>query len=275
MTTTTPWLTVTRGEAPLIVSIPHTGTGIPPEIESRLASRWLGLKDADWHVERLYGFASDLGATIVRTSMARSVIDVNRDPSGASLYPGQATTGLCPLTTFDGEALYRPGTEPDDAEVAERRDRYFTPFHAALSGEIRRLRAAHGHVVLIEAHSIRSEIPRLFDGMLPHFSIGTNTGASCADTLARHIESIVDASGFTRVTDGRFKGGWTTRNYGRPGNGVHAVQIEMAVRTYLEEPARVTPENWPARYDEEHARPARDTLRRVLDAALAFAKERP
>jgi N-formylglutamate deformylase len=107
------WLSVFRGEAPLVVSLPHTGTEIPPAFEAGLASDWLARKDADWWIDRLYDFAGDLGATVIRTAISRTVIDVNRDPSGASLYPGQATTELCPTTTFDGEPLYRPGEEPD------------------------------------------------------------------------------------------------------------------------------------------------------------------
>src|ERR1700735_1249719 len=153
---TAPWLQVPRGSAPLIVSFPHTGTEIPPEIEARLVSPWLGRKDADGHIERLYDFAVEFGATTIRTPISRTVIDVNRDPSGVSLYPGQTTTGLCPIETFDGEPLYRDGEEPDEAEIAIRRASWFAPFHAALFDEIERLKAIHPKVVLYEAHSIRS-----------------------------------------------------------------------------------------------------------------------
>jgi formiminoglutamase len=273
---TAPWLTLHRGDAPLIVSFPHTGTDIAPDIESRLASPWLARKDADWWVERLYDFAADLGATTLRTAISRTVIDVNRDPSGISLYPGQATTELCPSTTFDGEPLYKPGAAPDVDEIARRRALYFDPCHAALAGEIERLRAAHGRVVLYEAHSIRSVIPRLFDGPLPNFNIGTNSGASCDVALTGAIEACCDGTAFSRVTNGRFKGGYTTRRYGLPDQGVHAIQMELACRGYMDDPAEPpTPDTWPAPYDPARAAPMRVALTAILQACLTFASETP
>ncbi|MGH6872600.1 MAG: N-formylglutamate deformylase [Rhizomicrobium sp.] len=265
------WLSVARGDAPLIVCMPHTGTDIPRGIEAALVSPWLGRKDADWHVETLYGFAPGLGATLVRTALSRTVIDCNRDPSGRSLYPGQATTGLCPTTTFEGEPLYRCGT-PDAAEIATRRKAWFDPYHVAIEGEIARLRARHKRVVLFDAHSIRSRIPRLFDGELPHLNIGTNSGASCDPALALAVESACFAGKFSRVTDGRFKGGWTTRNYGKPESGIHAIQLELAARGYMDEPDPVTPENWPTPYSDERSASLRAVLERVLKACLEFAE---
>lgn len=268
------WLEVRRGAEPLVVSFPHTGTDIPPGIEARLVSPWLGRKDADWWVDRLYGFAADLGATTIRTRLSRTVIDVNRDPSGASLYPGQATTGLCPETSFDGEPLYLEGAAPGTDEVAARRERFFHPYHAALAGEIGRLRGEHGGVVLYDAHSIRSEIPRLFEGALPHFNIGTFNGAACDPALAAAVASACDAPGFTHVVDGRFKGGWTTRHYGRPSDGVHAIQMELACRGYMDEPSgRPVEADWPTAYDEARAAPLRAVLTQVLKACLAFASQ--
>lgn len=264
------WLNILRGDAPLIVSFPHTGTEIPPEVEAQLVSPWLARKDADWHVHRLYDFAHAMGATTVRTAISRTVIDVNRDPSGASLYPGQATTGLCPVTTFDGEALYR-GAPPDEAEIARRRAAYFAPYHAALAEEIARLKAQHGAVVLYEAHSIRSHVPRLFDGALPNLNIGTNEGRSCEAALTRDVEAVCDASRFSRVTNGRFKGGWTTRHYGAPGRGVHAIQMELACRGYMDDPeGAVSAANWPASYVEARAEAMRAVLRDVLEACFSF-----
>jgi N-formylglutamate deformylase len=264
------WLHVTRGDAPLVVSIPHAGTMIPADIEARLVSPWLARKDADWWLEQLYAFADGLGATVVRTGVSRTVIDVNRDPSGVSLYPGQATTGLCPVDTFDGEPLYRPGQEPDAAEIAERRARFFDPYHASLQAELDRLIARHGKVVLYDAHSIRSRAPRLFDGELPQFNIGTNSGAACDPDLTRRVEAACDTTGLSRVTDGRFKGGWITRHYGRPARDVHAVQMELACRGYIDEPALLTPDNWPAPYVPARAAPLRAALTDVLKACLAF-----
>jgi N-formylglutamate deformylase len=271
-----PWLQVTRGSAPLIVSLPHTGTELPPSIEARLVSPWRARKDADWWVDRLYAFAEGLGATLVRTAISRTVIDVNRDPSGASLYPGQATTELCPMTTFDGEPLYKDGLAPDAAEIEARRGLYFDPYHAALAAEIERLRAAHPRIVLYEAHSIRSRIPRLFEGELPNFNIGTNGDASCGPALQAAVERVCAASAFTHVVNGRFKGGWTTRRYGRPEAGVHAVQMELACRGYMHDPAEApTPQTWPAPYRDEQAAPMRAVLADVLAACLAFASESP
>ena len=267
------WLDIHRGEAPLIVSFPHTGTDIPMRIQERLTSPWLARKDADWWIHLLYDFARDLGATTIRTEVSRTVIDVNRDPSGTSLYPGQTTTELCPTTTFDGEALYKPGQEPDEADIAWRRATFFDPYHQALASEIERLREQHGTVVLYDAHSIRSVMPRLFDGPLPNFNIGTNGGVTCAPALAEAVEAICDSTGFSRVTNGRFKGGWTTRHYGQPGDGVHAIQMELACRGYMDEPAEPGLNNWPPQYDPERAAEMRAALTRVLTACLAFAME--
>ncbi|RAK58461.1 N-formylglutamate deformylase [Phenylobacterium hankyongense] len=266
------WLEVRRGEAPLVVSFPHTGSDLPPDLERAYVSPWLARKDTDWWIDRLYDFATDLGATTVRTRISRSVIDVNRDPSGASLYPGQATTELCPLTTFDGETLYR-GAAPDVAEISRRRAAYFEPYHAALDAELARLRARHGKVVLYEAHSIRSVIPRLFEGELPNFNLGTNAGASCGPALTARVEAACDASPFSRVTDGRFKGGWTTRRYGRPETGTHAIQMELACRGYMDEPPGLpAPNAWPPAYSATRAAPMRAALIDVLKACVAFAE---
>lgn len=269
------WLRVRRGKAPLIIALPHCGTRIPPDIEQRLHSSWLARKDTDWWVHRLYDFARALDVTIVATEMSRTVIDVNRDPGGASLYPGQATTGLCPLTTFDGETLYRPGQEPETAEIDERRKRYFAPYHRAISDEIRRLRLESPRVVLYDAHSIRSRIPRLFEGILPHFNLGTDNGRTCAPELERSIAELCSGSGLAAVVNGRFRGGWTTRHYGNPAGGVHAVQMELACRTYLDEPdGEVTAANWPVEFDAPRAARAREILSPILQSCLHYANAR-
>lgn len=263
----TDWLHVQRGDAPLLVAFPHTGTDIPDAIAARMVSPWLARKDADWWVDRLYGFAASLGATTIRTAMSRSVIDVNRDPSGASLYPGQITTGLCPIETFDGEPLYRPGEEPDADEITRRRQIWFDPYHAALTAELDRLRARHRRVVLFDAHSIRSHMPRLFDGELPQFNIGTNGGMTCDPALTRRVSAACDAD---QVIDGRFRGGWTTRHYGQPEKGMHAIQLELAMRGYLTEPARPDPANWPAPIDS--APRIAPILRDILHICIDFGE---
>jgi N-formylglutamate deformylase len=268
------WLTVEHREAPLIVSFPHTGTDIPADIEARCVSPWLARKDADWWIDQLYAFARELDATIVHTRISRTVIDVNRDPSGASLYPGQATTQLVPITTFDGEALWKDGHAPDTAEIARRRETYFAPYHAALAGELDRLRRKHLAVVLYDCHSIRSVIPRLFEGELPVMNIGTNSGAAGAPALQDYVAVIAAASPFTSVVNGRFKGGYITRAYGAPARGIHTVQMELACRGYMHEPIGPVGEgSWPTPFDPEYAAPIRNTLRDILQVCLRFAKE--
>jgi N-formylglutamate deformylase len=268
-----PWLSVIPGDAPLIVCMPHTGVDIPSDIAATLISPWLARKDADWWINCVYDFAYGLGATVIRTAISRTVIDCNRDPSGASLYPGQATTELCPTTTFDGEPLYRAGFLPDAAEIQLRRETFFAPYHAAISQEIARLRGRHDDIVLYDCHSIRSIIPRLFAGTLPNFNIGTNNGATCDPALTRAVEAVCDqATDFTRVTNGRFRGGYTTRRYGRPAEGVHAIQMELACRGYMREPLKPVVEGeWPTPYQDAMAAPMKAVLQRVLEACVAFA----
>jgi formiminoglutamase len=259
----TDWLELNAGDAPLIVSIPHAGTSIPDDIGG-LLSLPRARQDTDFHVDRLYAFASGLGATVLRTRIARTVIDVNRDPAGVSLYPGQATTGLCPATTFDGSPLYGPGQDPSEDEIARRRSRYFDPYHAALAAQVARLRTRHRGIVLYDAHSIRSQVPRLFAGELPLFNIGSFDGASCARALTDAIAAICPPG--SHVLNGRFRGGWITRHYGDPANGIHAVQMELAMRGYLDETG-----SWPPAWDATRAADLRQTLRSILGACLDFA----
>ena len=227
----TSWLRIHRGDAPLIVSFPHGGSDLA-DVADQFRSPWLARHDADWWIAELYDFAAGMGATLVRSEISRCVIDLNRDPAGVSLYPGQATTELCPTTTFDGAPLYR-GDGPDQVEIERRKQAWFAPYHAALAGEIARLKAQHGSVVLYDAHSIRSHVPRLFDGELPQFNIGTNGGATCDPALESAVAAICAASGRSHVVNGRFKGGWTTRHYGEPAKGVHAIQMELEKRGYM------------------------------------------
>ena len=262
------WLEVQRGTAPVVVAFPHGGSDLAG-LDARFGSPWRARRDADWHIAALYDFVRALDVTTVATRISRAVIDVNRDPSGASLYPGQATTELCPTTTFDGDPLYA-GVVPDVAEVAARRARWFDPYHAALAAELARLRAVHPRVVLYDAHSIRSHIPRLFAGELPQFNLGTNDGLTCASELERMLAEVCASSGHSFVRNGRFKGGWTTRHYGAPQRGVHAVQLELAMRGYLTEPAVPTLANWPAPLHP--APPIALTLHALISACQTFAE---
>ena len=268
------WLDVRRGERPLIVAFPHAGTGIPESIARNFLSVNLARRDADWWVDQLYAFVRDLGATTIRTSISRSVIDVNRDPSGASLYPGQPTTDLCPVMTFDGEPLYKQGHEPSQEEIERRRSAWFEPYHESIGQEINRLKTQHGRVVLYDAHSIRSTVPRLFDGLLPVFNIGTNHDRTCASSLADAVERICKGSGEPTVRNGRFKGGWTTRHYGQPDADIHAIQMELACRCYLDEPVgAVSDETWPVPFNPSRASPVTRILTDVLGACLDFAEQ--
>lgn len=271
MTGTPVEISVRRGAARLIVSLPHTGTDIPATFAGRFVSRERALDDTDWFVDELYDFVTGHDATVIRTPVSRAVIDVNRDPSGASLYPGQATTGLCPTTTFDGRPLYVEGEGPDAEEIAARRAAFFDPYHAAITGEIARLRSAHTRIVVYDCHSIRSFVPRLFEGALPNFNIGTNGGASSDPALAGRIERVCDTSAFSRVTNGRFRGGYITRQYGAPAAGVHAVQMEIAIRTYMPE---VPADRIPPPLDAAFAAPARAVLESIIATCIAFAAEK-
>ncbi|OWQ52543.1 N-formylglutamate deformylase [Stenotrophomonas maltophilia] len=274
MSTHPDWLQIHRGDVPLIVSFPHTGTELPDALATQFVSPWLARRDADWWVHELYAFAQQMGATTVRTAVSRSVIDVNRDPSGTSLYPGQNTTGLCPLTTFDNQPLYRDGHGPDEAEIARRRDTWFVPYHDALAAEIARLRAQHGTVVVYDAHSIRSHIPHLFDGQLPQFNLGTNGDTTCDNALTDVVDNLCAMSGMSHVRNGRFKGGYITRHYSDIPGGVHTLQMELACRGYMHEPEAVDEHSWPTPLDPDHAAPLRATLQQVLDACLDFATSR-
>jgi formiminoglutamase len=252
---------------PLLLSLPHTGTGLPPGLADRMTAAGRSLVDTDWHVDRLYAFAHAMGATTVQAGFSRYVIDVNRDPSGASLYPGQATTGLCPTTTFDGEPLYLAGEEPDAAEIEDRRQRWFEAYHQALAAQIERLKERFGTVLLYDCHSIRSVVPRLFPGTLPVLNLGTNDGRSCTAVLRASLVTVLAESGLTHVADGRFKGGWITRHYGDPANGVEAVQMELAQSAYMDEAPP-----WP--YRPDLAARLEPTLRRLLEAMLAANGEK-
>jgi N-formylglutamate deformylase len=246
-----------RGDSPLILALPHTGTEIPLDCAARLNDIGRAMADTDWHIDRLYAGLLD-GVTTVRTPIHRYVIDVNRGPDDASLYPGQNTTGLCPLTDFDGRAIYLAGHEPDTGETQHRIAAFHAPYHAALQVEIGRIHALHGFAILYDCHSIRAEIPFLFDGTLPDFNIGTNSGTSCAEAIEGAMQAICSAgAGYTSVLNGRFKGGWTTRHYGQPSRGIHAVQMELAQRTYMHEAPP-----WP--YDFARASMLRVHLKTIL-----------
>lgn len=247
---------ITRGTSPVLLGFPHTGTDVPAEIWANLNEEGRKLRDADWHIHRLYaGLLPEV--TTVRATFHRYCIDANRDPSGASLYPGQNTTSLVPLTDFDDQPLW--AREPDQAAIERRKALFHAPYHAALAAEIARVKSIHGIAILYDCHSIRSQCPFLFDGVLPAFNIGTDNGKTCALEFEDAVAGICrSAEGYTSILNGRFRGGWTTRRYGRPQDGVHAVQMELAQSTHLESEAL------PFAYDESKAGKLRVHLGAIL-----------
>jgi N-formylglutamate deformylase len=254
--------TLTSGTAPLLVSFPHAGAEIPDELAARMTPEALQRADVDWHLPRLYDFVVPMGASTITARFARHVIDLNRPPEDASLYPGQDVTGLLPLDTFRKQPLYRPGQGPDAAEAQQRRATYWQPYHDALRAELDRLRALHGSVVLWDAHSIASRLPRFFDGKLPDLNLGTADGRACAPALQAAAEAVMARqSQFTHVSNGRFKGGHITRHYGDPGAGIHALQLEMCQSTYMSEIA-------PFDYRPELAAQVQPLLQRMLQAVV-------
>jgi N-formylglutamate deformylase len=227
-----------RGTAPLLISIPHSGTELPDALAHRLTVVGRTVPDTDWYVHLLYDFARGLGASIIKANYSRYVVDLNRSPDSASLYEGAPTSPVCPTETFGGSFIYMAGREPDEHEIASRIDQYWRPYHERIATELAAMRAASGKALLWDAHSIASEIPGLFAGVLPEFNLGTRDGASCPRAISEALLQIVTRDGeFGAVLDGRFKGGYITDHYGKPANGVYAVQLELARRAYMNEAA--------------------------------------
>jgi N-formylglutamate deformylase len=254
--------TLHRGTRPLLVSLPHDGSYIPPDLAARMAPESRRAPDTDWHVSRLYAFAKLMGASVLVPSHSRYVVDLNRPPDDVSLYPGQNTTGLCPAVRFSGEPVYLEGQSPSPDEIAARVERYWRPYHALLAEELARLRAAHGRVLLWEGHSIRAVCPFLFEGVLPDLNLGTSGGASCAPALQSRLEAVMAAQrDYGWIANGRFKGGYITRHYGRPAQGVDAVQLELAQSNYMDEDS--------FEWDQARAARLQPLLRSLLEAALA------
>lgn len=254
-----------QGSVPLLISIPHLGTEIHADVRSQLTDIADVVADTDWHLDRLYGFAARMGASVLGARFSRYVIDLNRPSTGESLYPGQTTTGLCPTETFRGEALYPNGGAADSSEVERRLHAYWHPYHAKLRQELDRLKAQFGHVLLWEAHSIASVLPRLFEGKLPDLNVGTNCGHSCDARVLDAITSSLRDQPFTWVANGRFKGGHITRAYGKPEHGVHAVQLEMCQSTYMNEEA-------PFEYRPDLAARVEPVVEKMVSAALGAVR---
>ncbi len=253
---------LSQGASPLIVNVPHAGTLVPDAVGQRLTRAARAMPDTDWHVEKLYEFVTGLDVTLMTATQSRYVIDLNRDPAGVALYAGADNTELCPTRTFADEPIYEAGKAPSPEEVTQRTVTHFLPYHQALAGEIARVKRMHGYAVLLDGHSIRGEVPRFFAGRLPDLNLGTASGESCANELQAVAVSVLKSSpGFTCVVNGRFKGGWITRHHGRPYDHVHAVQLEMAQRAYMDESPPYT-------WDPARAAPLIAVLRRLVDELL-------
>ncbi len=258
MNLTHPAFHLRPGTTPLLVSIPHCGELIPDELRARYQPRALDVEDTDWHLDELYAFAAEMGASVLHARASRFVIDLNRPSDNAPMYPGANNTELCPTRFFTGDPIYLDGAAPTQAEVAQRIANWWQPYHGALATELARLKAAHGHAVIFDAHSIKTELPWLFEGALPALNLGTVDGRSCAPGLRDALSGVLAAQDrYTQVVDGRFKGGYITRHYGRPADAVHAVQLEMTWDCYMDE----TP---PYAYRPDKAAQVQPLLRELL-----------
>ncbi len=250
-----------RGTVPLLVSLPHDGSEIPSELAARMTPEARRSPDTDWHTARLYAFSRDLGASVIQPKYSRYVADLNRPADGHALYPGRKETGLVSTVTFAGEPIYRAGEEPDAAEIRQRIKTFWQPYHQAVAGELERLKAEHGRAVLWDGHSIRARVPMLFEGRLPDLNLGTSSGASCGEGLATRLVAVLQRQArFSHVRDGRFKGGYITRHYGRPADGIEAVQLEQVQATYMDEATFA--------WDAAKAVQVQPLLRQLLEACL-------
>jgi N-formylglutamate amidohydrolase len=254
--------TLTPGSTPLVISVPHSGTAVPPYLMPQLTPLGRTLPDTDWHVASLYDFAAALGATLLVARYTRYQVDLNRPPDDAALYATGPATGLCPVQSFAGETLYADGRMAVDAgEVARRRAQYWQPYHDELRTRLALVRERHGYALLLDAHSIRSEVPRLFESRLPDINLGTYGGRSCGREVSEAVRAqLAAATRFSHVVDGRFKGGYITRHYGRPEHRVHALQIELAQSGYMDEAGTA--------YDPQRAAPLQEALRNIVEALL-------
>lgn len=259
--------TLHQGHLPLLVSLPHVGIELPGAQRWRYVERALGLEDTDWHLEKLYDFVRELGASLLVPRYSRYLIDLNRPKENAPMYPGRNNTELCPTRFFSGDPLYRDASAPDAAEIARRTEQYWEPYHNALRVELERLHGTHGHVSLFDGHSIKSELPWLFEGRLPDLNLGTAGGDSCAPTLRSALARVLTGQDrFTHVVDGRFKGGHITRGYGRPDQGVHAIQLEMCWSCYMQETA-------PYAYDPGRASLVQPVLKQLIETILTWGPD--
>ncbi|REL28589.1 N-formylglutamate deformylase [Thalassotalea euphylliae] len=253
-----------QGSTPLLISMPHNGQALPDDIAANMTKAGLAVRDTDWFLDVLYDFASELGASIIAPKYNRYVIDLNRDPNGVNLYPGANSTELCPTTAFDLSPIYLEGKAPDEAEVKNRVVNYWQPYHQALAGELAAIKQKFGAAVLLEAHSILSHVPRFFEGRLPDFNFGSADGQSCSPALTKRVEALEFAP-YSKVTNGRFKGGYITRAYGEPEQNIHALQLELSQITYMDEAS--------LSYCEQRAAAVKPKLKALVETLIGFGAE--
>ncbi len=256
--------TLAPGSTPLLINVPHAGTYVPPQLRQGMSMAAQTVPDTDWHVHLLYQFALELGAGLMVATHSRYVVDLNRDPGDAALYPGADNTELCPTRSFGNEDLFLPGQEPDAQQIALRRERYWAPYHETLAATLAQIKTRHGYAILLDGHSIRSQVPRFFDGRLPDLNLGTASGASCDASLQAVAMTVLQsAGGLSAICNGRFKGGYITRHYGRPAEGVQALQLEMAQSCYMDEAA-------PFAWEPQRVQALVAVLRRLLESLLSW-----
>lgn len=254
----------TRGSTPLLMSIPHVGEFIPEEILMQLTSVGSRIADTDWYLDRLYNFSGELGIHVLKANYSRYVIDLNRSPDNASLYPGQDVTELVPTSTFAKEALYAEELMPNEDEINRRQENYWKPYHGKLSAILSDIKRRYGYVILFENHSIKSVVPRFFKDKIPDLNLGTSGGTSCAVSLKDAlVGALKDNYQYSLAVDGRFKGGYITRNYGVPSENIHTFQLELSIATYMNEEPAVF-------WQEALAEKVRPTLKLMLESALKW-----
>lgn len=254
-----------KGRVPLLISMPHNGQGLPTDIADKMTDSAKAVPDTDWHKDKLYDFAVEMGAYVLMPKYNRYVIDLNRDPNGVDLYPGANSTELCPTTGFDLSSIYKDGYLPDEQEISHRVVTYWQPYHDAIASTLAEIKDSFGKAVLLEAHSILSHVPRFFDGQLPDFNFGTADGNSCSNELTEAVKHL-NYTPYTMVTNGRFKGGFITREYGSPENNIHSIQLELSQATYMDEPSDI--------YNEKKADMVKPKLKALVECLIGFAEQK-
>lgn len=254
------------GDSPLLVSVPHDGRNIPADIARQMTPEALSIPDTDWHVARLYEFCAELNANMIIATHSRYVVDLNRSATDAALYEGQVSTGLCPVKTFSGAPVYRYGEGVSAAEKEQRVVSYWQPYHEQLQRRLQQIKERFGYALLWDAHSIPSQVPSLFPGELPVLNLGTNNGRSCPEYLRDAVAAVATSSSCSAVIDGRFRGGFITRHYGRIEEKQFAIQLELAQRSYMDEDT--------GEYDEPRAAQLTKTLQAMLSTYMETANSR-